>query len=377
MRLNDIKFQLGEGGLGVQPAGLDHVSCLVYENITAPASWTKSFRSFRSLAQAQAAGIVDTNVNFTEVHYQIKEYFRQRTDGELYVGFVSSLDKNLFFSQTEGRVRQFGFFGDLNNAAAIQTLMDELFDLHAPAVSCVGYNTQLDENNLDDLYTKTFPKVDVLVVGDGGAGGEKIRQSLGVVCLPSVGTWLGATALANVHESTAWVDKFNLSDGAELEKVRLATGKLLEDTLVATQDELHDKGYTFIQKHTGRAGSYFNDNRTATSATSDYSSISNNRTIQKAIRGIRAALLGELSSPVEIDPENGQLSIAFIEDFKSKGEAPLFLMQADGELSGYELTIDPTQNVLATSTITVGVKLVPFGVARNILVNIGFATNIG
>ena len=229
---------------------------------------------------------------------------------------------------------------------------------------------------IEDLFTKTYPQVAVLVVGDGTGEGDALRTALGLHYIPAVGAWLGATAYANVHESTGWVGKFNLSDGAELESIRLATGDLYTNTLDATLVELHDKGYTFLQKRVGRAGSFFNDNRTATDSTSDYSSISNNRTIQKAIRGVYDALLDELSSPVDIDPTNGQLSVGYIEYLKSEAEAFLLQMESDGELSGFSVTIDPNQDVLSSSEIKISIKIVPKGIARNILVTMGFALQI-
>ena len=51
-------------------------------------------------------------------------------------------------------------------------------------------------------------------------------------------------------------------------------------------------------------------------------------------------------------------------------------MQRDGELSAYSVTIDPSQPALSTSTLVVSVSIVPKGVARNIVVNVGFTLSI-
>jgi hypothetical protein len=255
--------------------------------------------------------------------------------------------------------------------------MEELFNLHAPAVAIVGYTPTLNIASIDDLFTNTFPQVAVLAAGDGGGEGEQLRQSYGLHYIASVGALLGATAFAKVNESTAWVRKFNLSDGVELESPRLATGVLLKDTLTATLDELHDKGWTYLRKHTGKAGTYFNDNYTATDQTSDYSTINNNRTIQKAIRVVRTVLLDELSAPVEVDPDTGQLANGYVEYLKSLGETPLDTMETAEEASGSAVNINPNQNVLATSNVQVGIEVVPYGVSRNLIVNIGLAANLG
>lgn len=55
-------------------------------------------------------------------------------------------------------------------------------------------------------------------------------------------------------------------------------------------------------------------------------------------------------------------------------------MTANGELSadasagesGATCYIDPTQNVLATSTINMTLKVRPYGYARNVVVELGF-----
>ena len=56
---------------------------------------------------------METSITYGVAYHHVKEYFRQRTDGELYVGFSTGLDKNKILSQTDGRVRQWGFFGAL------------------------------------------------------------------------------------------------------------------------------------------------------------------------------------------------------------------------------------------------------------------------
>ena len=51
-------------------------------------------------------------------------------------------------------------------------------------------------------------------------------------------------------------------------------------------------------------------------------------------------------------------------------------MQIDGEISGYQTLIDPNQNVLSTGQIVLTVEIVPIGVARKIVINIGFTTKL-
>ena len=51
-------------------------------------------------------------------------------------------------------------------------------------------------------------------------------------------------------------------------------------------------------------------------------------------------------------------------------------MAADNELSAFQTLIDPSQDVITTSELNIALELVPVGVARSIIVNIGFVPNI-
>ena len=51
-------------------------------------------------------------------------------------------------------------------------------------------------------------------------------------------------------------------------------------------------------------------------------------------------------------------------------------MVRNNEASAISVSIDPMQNVASTSQVVVTINIVPIGVARNIVVNIGFKTSI-
>jgi hypothetical protein len=131
----------------------------------------------------------------------------------------------------------------------------------------------------------------------------------------------------------------------------------------------------FLKKHTGISGSYFNDSHTAITQTSDYAQIENNRTIDKAIRGINTSLLPSLNSPLQLNAD-GTLSETTIAYFESQAGVSLDAMVRDAEISAFEVTIDPAQDVLATSKIIIAVAIVINGVARYIEVPIGFKPSL-
>jgi len=130
-----------------------------------------------------------------------------------------------------------------------------------------------------------------------------------------------------------------------------------------------------LQKYIGLTGSYFTKPNTSIALTSDYTYIYNNRVIDKAIRGLRAALLPSLASPLLVN-EDGTLPEDTVGFFNSLCDRALEVMQRDFELSAFLVTIDPSQDVLTDNELTIAVKLVPVGVADTITVNIGFALSI-
>lgn len=381
---NKVIVNQNDGGTGRKLPTEDHVSCLLFEHANKPAFWGgDKIRSFRSVAQLEQSGIVEHDLFYGVVHYQVSEYFRKHSNGEVYVGFemlttgTATAKANALRAVTNGRVRQYGVFSDDHtDTSDFQTLMNELEKLQMDAVCIMGLEASLNYSAIPNLHARTDSKVRPIISGDGANDGAAYAASLGEAYLPAVGARLGTLSLSKVHQSDAHVRLFNLSDGKELEEPVFSDGTLLKNMLQATKDELHDKGWGFIRKYQGVAGSYWDDNRTATSLSSDYSSLNINRVSQKAVRGVRAALIPELNADVEIDPTTGNLSVNYVQYLKDLAGVPLVDMQRAGELSGFSVEIDETQNLLQTSTLQVTIKIVPKGISRNIIVDLGFALKL-
>jgi hypothetical protein len=124
-----------------------------------------------------------------------------------------------------------------------------------------------------------------------------------------------------------------------------------------------------------RPGSFFNDSHTAVAPNSDYAYIENNRTIDKAIRGIYASLLPDLNGPIQLNSD-GTLSDVSVAHLNSQAGLNVEQMVRDGELSAFDTSIDTTQNIQSTGKLVVSVKLVQIVTGRNIQVNIGFVLSI-
>lgn len=158
-------------------------------------------------------------------------------------------------------------------------------------------------------------------------------------------------------------------------EVRLCDGvtNSTDETFVGVVTSLATKGYLFMRKWAGISGSYIRSDYTATSATSDFSSIRNNRTMGKAIRGTRATLLPKANAPLYVDGKTGKLAANTIEEFKAAAEKPLREMKRLGEVSDYGVLINPDQNILATPSLSIKIRIVPVGSAQEIVVTLQYA----
>jgi hypothetical protein len=387
MALNDVTFVKGQGGLGRPLAGEDHISGFVFylPSETTVAGFTAgTIKTFYSIDGLEALGIKsDSTETFTKVvWYHVSEYFRIQPKGVLHVGLFTTpgtfADVTTLQNEALGKIRQVAVYNTANfsatDVAALQTVANNLAANHKPLSVLYAANVSaLSALEAIDLSESTASNVSVVIGEDGAALGKTLATaaSYSITC---IGAALGAVSRAKVSENIGWVKNFNMA-GIELDTIAFADGTLYKNVDAGKLDTLNNNHFIFLRKHVGINGSYFNDTFTAVSETSDYSTIENNRTIDKAIRNVRAFLLPELNGPLYVTSD-GKLSEDTIAYFKSLSGRPLEQMQRDGELSAFGVEIDPTQDILATSTLNISVKLIPVGVARQIKVNIGFTVKL-
>tara|TARA_R110000744_G_scaffold9253_1_gene29868 strand:- start:299 stop:1474 length:1176 start_codon:yes stop_codon:yes gene_type:complete len=390
--MNDVTFTRGNGALGRPLASRDHVSaiCMPVPDANLPSgfSTTDRIKLIYSLADAEALGIRPLATNLAHSHYQISEVFRLNPKAELYVYLYDSaattaavyLQPVIEFPEN-GEIRNASIFKDAAIAGAditdIQSVVTAMRLVHRPFSAIVGfsaYGAANDWSTAIDLRALEADGVGVVIGGSGSGLGLTLATTDNNI--PAIGAVLGATSKAGVHESIAYVAKFNFSNGVELEKTVIGDkSNLVNDQTEVLLSALTAKGYIFFRKHMGITGSYINDSSNADLITSDYAYGESTRTIDKAIRGVRTFLLPQLSSPVYLN-ENGTMREDTVANFRALALRSLDQMQQAGEISARDVTIDPTQAVLSTSKLVIGVKIVPVGVARNIEVNIAFALKV-
>jgi len=188
--------------------------------------------------------------------------------------------------------------------------------------------------------------------------GDEVGLLIGKLASTPVQRNIGRVKDGALPVATAYVDKTN--------------SVLVEDGMT-TVETLHNKGYITLRTHIGKTGYYFSDDLMACAATDDYGIIANRRVIDKAMIVAYQVFLNELLDEVQVDTASGKLSPGVVKYYQSIIKNAIELqMQANGEISGVTAFVDPAQNVLSTSQITVVLSIVPVGYAKAIVVKLGF-----
>ena len=385
--MGGVKFIRENGGLNRELSGSDHISGLIVYG-------EQAVEKVLILEPNELEAIGVTLVTHPVLFYHVNEFFRINPGAKLYIQGVAVSDGE--YSEIKvlqnfagGDIRQMAICDFKSPVSVLETaipklnqIATELGNLNLPlSILFTVKVTSVEMVTLPQLHLEN-ERVSVIISQDGGGLGAFLATSN--PSISNIGACLGAVSKAMVHESIAWVEKQNLVDVAyakeltgdveqarEMDIIGFVDGSKLSDYSPEQIKAIEDKGYIFCLKHTGIAGTYFNDSFTATALDSDFAYIENNRTIDKAIREINKVLVPRISAPAYVDPDTGYLANSTVAATEALCDDVLDQMIRDGEISGYAVSINPRQQILKTSKLEVVVKLVPVGVLREIIVKIG------
>lgn len=384
--LNDVVITKLSGGLGRRNPEQDMVSGLLFDEPTGILPELKlelesdTVKRLASLEDAEALGITEQyDVSGQSVYYQIQQFFRMNPSGDLYImktaatSYEDIVAKAMDMQEkANGNIRQMAIiysgattFAQTQAAVlAAQTQADLAYADYMPfEVILEGKGFTVDSASLAGSDSEN---VSVVVAMDLEKA-SKYKNSA------AVGLALGAISKAKVSENIAWIEKFNLT-GEGFAKAGFVGGKEIKD--LGTLRELNEKRFIFTKTHTGLPGLYFNDSHTCTLGTLDFAYVENNRTINKATRLLRTALLPKLASPVLVDID-GKLPQSVSKSFEGLCRSALEGMVGNQEVSDFDVYVDPKQNILATSELKVKAEITPIGTARKIMVDLGFKNPFG
>lgn len=386
--LNDVVITKLSGGLGRRNPELDMVSGLLFNGEETSKLKFDKIQRLASLEDAEALGITESyDIHGQSAYYQIQQFFRMNPSGDLYVmvvdttSYADTVGKAMEMQENaNGNIRQMAVicssettFAQTKSALAIaQEQADLAYTDYMPfeiILEGKGFDTAVESNSpsLALLNSENVSVVIAMDVEKALTSGDSYKNTA------AVGLALGALSKAKVSENIAWIEKFNLT-GNGFSKPGFVGGKEIKS--LGDLRTLNEKRYIFTQTHTGLAGVYFNDSHTCTTGTSDFAYIENNRTVNKATRLLRTALLPKLASPVLVDID-GKLPQSVSKSFEDLCRNALEGMVANQEVSAFDVYVDPKQNILATSELKVKAEITPIGTARKIMVDLGFKNPFG
>ncbi len=419
--LNDVVINKLSGGLGRRTPDRDMVSGLVFDialdNSTPPKPKKTSLTNnpnftvgtpirLASLEDAENVGITSViDTDGCSVYYQVSQFFRINPSGDLWVMGIGATDYKDLVSKSEVLLSDDSVNGEIRQLAVTYSNKDTVFNsLATPdgnsTEEAVGEAAKITEK----AFLQDYRPLEIFLEGkgfgvflkpdssnDGAIPGVSTAKDLRDLNAPNVsvtiamdkqkakdanynntaavGVLLGAVSKAKVSENIAWIEKFNLT-GDGFRSVGFVGGENLPTE--GDQGTLNAMGYIFTRKHIGIPGVYFNDSHTCTKETDDFAFIESNRTINKAARIARTALLPKLNSPVLVDPETGKLPPSVVKGYETLCRSALERMISNEEASDIDVFVDPDQDILADSRLIVKMAIVPLGTARQIIVNLGF-----
>jgi len=379
--LNDVVINKLSGGLGRRNPEQDMVSGLLFDDAATPQFASDKVERLASLEDAENLGITsDYDTPVQSVYYQIQQFFRMNPSGDLYImkttasSYEEIAGKALDMQEkANGNIRQMAII----YSGATTFVQTQAAVAKAQSQAALAYND--------------FMPFEVILEGKGfkasvatslaGLNAENVSVVIAMDAekatnyknSAAVGLALGAISKSKVSENIAWIEKFNLT-GEGFAKAGFVGGE--EIKTLGTLSDLNEKRYIFVKTHTGLPGVYFNDSHTCTTGTSDFAYVENNRTINKATRLMRTALLPKLASPVLVDID-GKLPQSVSKSFEGLCRSALEAMVANQEVSDFDVYVDPKQNILATSELKVKAEITPIGTARKIMVDLGFKNPFG
>ncbi|MCD0475725.1 DUF2586 domain-containing protein [Flavobacterium sp. EDS] len=384
--LNDVVINKLSGGLGRRNPEQDMVSGLLFDEPLEFSDELKlklesdTVKRLASLEDAEAIGITAKyDEKGQSIYYQIQQFFRMNPSGDLYIMKTAATSYEDIAAKAMDMQEKAN--GNIRQLAIIYSGPTTFTQTQAAVLAA--------QSQADLAYTDYMP-FEVILEGKGftvdatslaGSDAENVSVVIAMDVekankyknSAAVGLVLGAISKAKVSENIAWIEKFNLT-GEGFSKAGFIGGK--EIKTLGTLNDLNEKRFIFAKTHTGLPGLYFNDSHTCTAGISDFAYVENNRTINKATRLLRTALLPKLASPVLVDID-GKLPQSVSKNFEGLCRSALEGMVANQEVSDFDVYVDPKQNILATSELKVKAEITPIGTARKIIVDLGFKNPFG
>jgi len=387
--MGNVQITQSNGALGGTPVTNDGVAAMVIGVASMTTLTLNTVYTFHSLADALSQGL---SVDDEFAYQQIAEFYAEAPVGtELWVEFMintvlfatmvdpaASHGAKELVDASNGVVRLLGIarvpdgsYTPTTNkvidqdcitaATNAQTLAEDYFAKYTPIhvlIEARVVNTGTPV--LVDATTLSKNKVSLVVGGsaainDLDEGGASVGAALGRLSKNTVQRNIGAVEDGNVQ-----------IDG--LGYIGASTVDALFN--LGTLGTFPTNGYITLFKYAQKAGYYWSDDPTATANTDDYKSVASNRVINKATILTYATYVEKVNTDVLVDA-TGKLDAGVAKSLEGIIENAVNTAMA-GEISNFQASIDPNQNVIAQNKINIVEKVTPKAYLKEIDVVLGF-----
>lgn len=406
-----------DGATGAKGASKDNVMGMVFGGV-AVASLYPTLGVSKKLIQASDADLYGFNsaydsANKVLVRYHIDEFFELNPEGVLWIMVVPQAttmaqmcDKTLLFvnkliGDSGNTIRSFGVVRnpatgytptitngidvDVTNAVLkAQELADDwkVKNIYIDNAVIEGRELSTTASSWKDLRTMASPNVHVAVLQDKDVANLDALYAK----TAAVGTVLGGIGVRRCEEDLGSINaEGNPNKGAENFPINnaakgrwlnpaISSGVLTKDLTSTEVKALKDKAFIFADSYPEYPGVYFSGSPACTDATSDYAYGVATRVWNKTARKAAYKLVPKFNSTV--DTAGGKIKASTIAGWEADvntGKDGISTMVSEGHATNAALTIDPNQDVLATSKVIVKMSVTPYGYARAIEGYLGFS----
>lgn len=271
-----------------------------------------------------------------------------------------------------------------------QLLIDAFAEEHIliDAVLCEGLGKYLsgEITTYPNLRAMNAPNVSVIIGQDATVAAKKtefagyaaVGSALGMLMVRYVHENLGSVDIENKPRRRKGENDYTLSDNKSGKWLiaNLSNGKKFSELSFADQRKLDELGYIYAGSFAGYGGVFFSDSHTCAESKSDYCYIERNATWNKAARIIRRVLIPRVRSKVESDTSTGYIKHTTITDWDGRVRAALEVMTASGNVSDFDIYVNPKQSAVSTEPFNIKVRLVAHGVVHEFEIDLGYTTKL-
>lgn len=181
----------------------------------------------------------------------------------------------------------------------------------------------------------------------------------------SVGLALGRAAKYRAHVKMGKVENGPLS----INTVYIGDKLLKDVTNLAT---LHGAGFISFMTHPNKAGFFFGIDRMC--STDDFKLLVYGRVVDKAAIIAAAVYTEQIEGEIEVDAA-GKIATHVVSDLEARIEQQIDVAMG-AQISGVKAIINPDQNIISTSKLTVKLRVQPLGYSSFIDVEIGLTATL-